>query len=83
MPGKRHLKHRFKVIQHFRKIHKNPEGKICLFYFMIGMNQEGNRGEVNSDPVENLEVFRLIVKCLTIICVTEGNGELSSTRPEN
>lgn len=34
---------------------------------MIGLDQEGRRVVVNSDPVEELEIFRLNVKLLTII----------------
>lgn len=32
---------------------------MYLFYFMIGLDQEGNRGEVNSDPVENLGIVNV------------------------
>lgn len=83
MPRNRNLKHRFKVIQHLRKIDNNPEEKNVFVLFHDSLDQERNRGEVTSDPVENLEIFRLILKSLTIICVTKGNGELSSTRAEN
>lgn len=63
----RNLKHRLKVVMSFGKIHTNIEGKKYFCYFMIGLDQEGRRVVVNSDPVEEPEIFRLNVKLLTII----------------
>lgn len=40
---------------------------------MIGLDQEGKRVVNSSDPVEELDFFRLIVKLLTIICFTKWN----------
>lgn len=40
---------------------------------MIGLDQEGKRVVNSSDPVEELDIFRLFVKLLTIMCFTKQN----------
>lgn len=45
MSGNINLKHRFKIIQQFGKIHKDPEEKMCLFYFMMCLDAEEKRGQ--------------------------------------
>lgn len=57
----RNLKRRFKVVMIFGKIHRNSEGKKCFCYVVIDLEQEGKRIVVNSDPVREIEIFKLIV----------------------
>lgn len=45
----------------FGKIHRNSEGRKCFCYVVIDLEQKGKRIVVNSDPVREIEIFKLIV----------------------